>query len=154
MASAQKCGGVQVKMIRNRSSACGGMLSVTAAWKEGDMAPLLESLHPDVVWRATAPPQFFRFGGIHCGITGVREYIALHASRYSITRFEPKSVTAKSDQVWGLFEIEALHLPTGKYVASDCAIRWTVKNGKITEHQGIFDSASVLMQQGALTVAA
>src|ERR1700759_5266920 len=89
------------------------MLSVTAAWKEGDMEPLLAALHPDVVWRATAPKEFFRFGGVHRGIVGVREYIALHASRYSLTRFEPKSVTAKSDQVWGLFAIEALHIPSG-----------------------------------------
>lgn len=130
------------------------MLSVTAAWKEGDMAPLFAALNPKVVWRATAPREFFRFGGIHNGILGVREYIALHASRYHITRFHPKTVTASGDQVWGLFEMEALHLPTGKYVTSDCSIRWTVKDGRITEHQAIFDTASVLMQQGALTVAA
>jgi ketosteroid isomerase-like protein len=129
------------------------MLSVTAAWKEGDMAPLLAVLHPDVMWHATAPREFYRFGGIHNGIVGVREYIALHASRYHIMRFYPKSVSAKGDQVWGLFEIEAQHLPSGNYVKSDCSIRWTVKDGKITEHQAIFDTASVLMQQGVLTAA-
>jgi ketosteroid isomerase-like protein len=129
------------------------MLSVTAAWREGDMEPLLAALHPDVVWRATAPKEFFRFGGVHHGITGVREYIALHASRYSLTRFEPKSVTAKSDQVWGLFEIEALHIPSRKYVRSDCSIRWTVKDGQVIEHQAIFDTAAVLQQQGELTAA-
>lgn len=130
------------------------MLSVTAAWKEGDMAPLLAALHPHVVWRATAPREFFRFGGTHNGIVGVREYIALHASRYHLTRFHPKLISTNGDQVWGLFEIEALHLPSGKYVSSDCSIRWIVKDGLIIEHQGIFDTASVLMQQGVLTVAA
>ncbi len=129
------------------------MLSVTAAWKEGDMAPLYAALDPAVVWTATAPTEYFRFGGVHHGVAGVREYIALHASRYHLTRFEPKSVTAKGDQVWGLFEMEALHLPTNKYVKTDCAIRWTVKDGSITEHQAIFDTASVLMQQGELSAA-
>ena len=130
------------------------MLSVTAAWKEGVMEPLFAALHPHVVWRATAPREFFRFGGTHNGSVGVREYIALHASRYHITQFHPRNVSAKGDQVWGLFEIEARHLPTGNTVKSDCSIRWTIQDGKITEHQAIFDTASVLMQQGMLTTAA
>ena len=33
-------------------------------------------------------------------------------------------------------------------------MRWTVQSGKIIEHQGFFDTAGVLMQQGELTVAA
>ncbi|MFO1247808.1 MAG: hypothetical protein U1E93_06220 [Alphaproteobacteria bacterium] len=47
-----------------------------------------------------------------------------------------------------------MHRPSGKYVSSDIAIRWTIKDGKITEHQGIFDTASVLMQQGDIAVVA
>ena len=130
------------------------MLSITAAWREGDMAPLLAAIDPAIVWTATAPQEFFRFGGTFHGATGVREYIALHASRYHLTRFEPKTVTAEGDQVWGLFEIEALHLSTSKYVKSDCAIHWTIRDGRIVEHQAIFDTAGVLLQQGVLTVAA
>ncbi len=130
------------------------MLSITAAWKDGDLEPLFAALDPGVVWKATAPREFFRFGGVHRGIVGVREYTALLYSRYHLTRFRPKTITAKGDQVWGLFEVEALHQPSGKYVATDVSVRWTVKDGKITEHQGFFDTASVLMQQGVLTAAA
>ncbi|HMH65656.1 MAG TPA: hypothetical protein VK515_08725, partial [Rhizomicrobium sp.] len=83
-----------------------------------------------------------------------KEYTALLFSRYHFTRFMPKVVTAKGDQVWGLFEAEALHLPSGRYVRSDISMRWTVKDGKITEHQGFFDTAGVLMQQGDLVVEA
>lgn len=129
------------------------MLSITAAWRDGDMEPLFAALDPEVVWKATAPREFFRFGGIHHGIAGVREYTALLCSRYHITRFVPKTVTAKGDQVWGLFAVEALHQPTGKYVTSDVSLRWTVRESKIIEHQGFFDTASVLMQQGHLTAA-
>ena len=39
------------------------MLSVFAALKDGDLEPLFAALSPEVVWKATAPPQFFRFGG-------------------------------------------------------------------------------------------
>jgi ketosteroid isomerase-like protein len=126
------------------------MLSVFAALKEGDLEPLFAALSPDVVWKATAPREFFRFGGTHHGLAGMKEYTALLFSRYHFTRFAPKILTAKDDQVWGLFEAEALHQPSGKYVRTDISIRWTVKDGKIAEHQGFFDTAGVLMQQGDL----
>jgi ketosteroid isomerase-like protein len=130
------------------------MLSVITAFKESNLEPLFAVLSPEVVWKATAPREFFRFGGIHRSIVGMREYTALLFSRYHFVRFTPRTLTSKGDQVWGLFEAEALHRPSGKYVKSDISIRWTVKDGKITEHQGFFDTASVLMQQGDLAVAA
>ncbi len=130
------------------------MLSVVAAMKDGHLEPLFAALHPDIVWKATAPKEYFRFGGTHRGIAGMKEYTALLFSRYSFVRISPKSVTTSGDQVWGLFEFEARHIPSGRIVKSDISMRWTVKAGRIIEHQGFFDTAGVLMQQGELTVAA
>ena len=130
------------------------MLSVIAGFKDSNLEPLFAALSPDVVWKATAPREFFRFGGTHRGIAGMKEYTALLFSRYHFTRMRPKTVSAVGDQVWGLFEAEAQHRPSGKYVQTDVSIRWTVKDGLITEHQGFFDTAGVLMQQGDLTVEA
>lgn len=126
------------------------MLGVLAALKEGNLEPLFAALSPDVVWKATAPPHFFRFGGIHRGIAGVHEYSALLFSRYHITRLEARAVTAQGERVWGLFEAEALHQPTGRYVKFDIFMGWTVKDRRIVEHQCLFDTASVLIQQGDL----
>jgi ketosteroid isomerase-like protein len=130
------------------------MLSVFAALKDGDLGPLFAALSPEVVWKATAPPQFFRFGGIHRGIAGVKEYSALLFSRYHVTRFAPRAVTAQGERVWGLFEAEALHQPTGRHVRFDLFVGWTVREDRIAEHQCLFDTASVLMQQGELAVEA
>jgi ketosteroid isomerase-like protein len=130
------------------------MLSVFAALKDGDLEPLFATISDDVVWKATAPQQFFRFGGVHRGVSGVKEYSALLFSRYHVTRFVPRNVTAQGDRVWGLFEAEALHQPTGRYVQFDLFVGWTVKDGKIVEHQCLFDTASVLIQQGELAVRA
>jgi ketosteroid isomerase-like protein len=130
------------------------MLTVTSAFRDGNLDPLFAALSPEVVWTATAPKEFFRFGGTHRGLAGMKEYTALLFSRYHFIRFAPKTITAKGDQVWGVFDAEALHRPSGKYVRSDIAIRWTVRHGKITEHQGFFDTAGVLMQQGDLAVEA
>jgi ketosteroid isomerase-like protein len=129
------------------------MLSVFAAFKDGNLEPLFAALSPDVVWKSTAPREFFRFGGTHRGVAGMKEYTALLFSRYSFVRFAPKLVTAKGDQVWGLFDAEARHAPSGKYVKSDIVVRWTVRDGRIAEHQGLFDTAGVLQQQGELVAA-
>lgn len=130
------------------------MLKVVAAFREADLAPLFAALHPDVVWKAHAPKPFFRFGGTHYGLTGMKEYTALLFSRYHFVRFAPRAVTAKGDQVWGLFEAEAKHIPSGKLVKSDIVFRWTIEDGRIKEHHGFFDTAGVLIQQGQLATAA
>jgi ketosteroid isomerase-like protein len=117
------------------------------------MAPLLAALHPEVTWTANAPREFFRFGGTYQGISGVREYIALHASRYHLSRFHPKSITAEGDDVWGTFDVESLHIPSGKYTRYDCALHWKMRDGKIILHQSFFDTAGVLLQLGELTAA-
>ncbi len=126
------------------------MLRVVAAFREADIAPLFAALHPAVVWKAHAPRTFFRFGGTHHGLTGMKEYTALLFSRYHFVRFAPRAVTAKGDHVWGLFDVEAKHIPTGRYVKSDIVFRWTIEDGLIREHDGFFDTAAVLMQQGDL----
>ena len=130
------------------------MLSVLAAFRAGNLEPLFAALSSDVVWKVTAPKEFFRFGGTYHGTAGIHEYTALLSSRYHFTRFTPEIVTAKGDQVWGVFEAEALHQPSGRYVRFDLSLRWTVKDGKILSHQCFFDTASVLMQQGDLAVKA
>jgi ketosteroid isomerase-like protein len=47
-----------------------------------------------------------------------------------------------------------LHQPSGRYVRFEISLHWTVKGGKVTEHQCFFDTAGVLMQQGDLSVKA
>jgi ketosteroid isomerase-like protein len=130
------------------------MLSVFSAFKDGNLEPLFAAVSPDVVWKAAAPQEFFRFGGTYRGIEGMHEYTALLSSRYHFTSFAPKIVTAAGDQVWGVFDAEALHQPSGRYIHFEISLRWTLKAGKIVEHQCFFDTAGVLMQQGDLTVAA
>jgi ketosteroid isomerase-like protein len=130
------------------------MLSVMRAFKEGDLAPLFAAIHPDIVWQTHAPREFFRFGGVYHGAAGMKEYTALLFSRYHYTRIAPRAVTAQGDHVWGLFEVEAQHIPSGRYVKSELVMRWTVKDGRITEHHSFFDTAGVLLQQGDVAVEA
>jgi len=130
------------------------MLTVTAGFKSGNLEPLFAAIDADITWKVMAPREFFRFGGVYHGVSGVREYTALLFSVYHFVRLKPLTVTAKGDEVWGLFDAEALHRPSGRYVRSVISIYWRMKDGRIAEHQGFFDTASVLMQQGDLAVEA
>jgi ketosteroid isomerase-like protein len=129
------------------------MLSLMADFKNGFLEPLFAHLSPQVEWKVTAPPEFFRSGGIRHGRLGVKEYLALLSLRYHIVRLAPVSVIAKGEEVWGLFEVEALHQPSRRTVRTDMSIRWTLEDGLITQHQCLFDTAGVLMQQGDLVAA-
>ena len=131
------------------------MLTVMAGLKSGKLDALFAALHADVVWKVMAPREFFRFGGSYEGAAGVKEFTALLFSDYHLARLSPRTVAAKGEEVWGVFDAEALHRPSGRYARFDISLYWRMKDGQIAEQQCFFDTASVLIQQGDLnTVAA
>src|SRR5213083_1419099 len=99
------------------------MLSIFAAFADGHLEPLFSAISPEVVWKASAPQEFFRFGGTYRGTSGMREYTALLSSRYHFTRFAPKIVTACGGQVWGVFDAESLPQPSRRLVRFDISLR-------------------------------
>ena len=129
------------------------MLSVIRALKEGKVEPLFAAACPDIVWKSNAPHEFFRFGGLRIGLAELKAHISLVFAQYHFVRFEPKAVLTQGDMVLGQFEVEAFHQRTSKTVKTDISLRWTVRNGKIVEHHGFFDTAGVLMQQGDVVAA-
>jgi ketosteroid isomerase-like protein len=130
------------------------MLTIAAGFKSGNLEPLFAAIDANVTWKVMAPREFFRFGGVYHGVSGVKEYTALLFFDYHFARLKPLTVTATGDEVWGLFDAEALHRPSGRYVRSLVSVYWLMKDGRIVEHQGFFDTAGVLIQQGDLAVEA
>jgi len=130
------------------------MLAVMAGLKSGKLEALFDAIRADVAWKVMAPREFFRFGGSYEGVPGVKEFTALLFSDYHLARLTPRSVTAKGEEVWGMFDAEALHRPSGRYVRFDISLHWRMKDGQIAEQQCFFDTASVLMQQGVLATEA
>lgn len=130
------------------------MQSVMRAYAKGDAAPLLAALDDQVVWISNSPRAFFRFGGEHRGRAEVKAFIAMVYTRYHFLRMEPRLIVTQGDIVWGEFDAEAKHIPTGRIVRSDLTFRWVVRNHRIVAHHGFFDTAGVLLQQGEIPVAA
>jgi ketosteroid isomerase-like protein len=130
------------------------MLAVMAGLKSGKLEALFEAIRSDVVWKVMAPREFFRFGGSYQGRAGVKEFTALLFSDYHIARLTPRTVTAKGDEVWGVFDTETLHRTSGRYARFDISLHWRMKDCQIAEQQCFFDTASVLIQQGDLATEA
>ena len=130
------------------------MLAVMAGLKSGKLEALFAAIRADVVWKVMAPREFFRFGGSYEDVAGVKEFTALLFSDYHLARLNPRTVTAKGEEVWGMFDAEALHRPSGRYVQFDLSLYWRMKDGQIAEQQCFFDTASVLIQQGVLVTEA
>jgi ketosteroid isomerase-like protein len=130
------------------------MLAVMAGLKSGKLEALFAAIRSDVIWKVMAPREFFRFGGTYQGVAGVKEYTALLFSDYHLARLNPRTVTAKGEEVWGVFDAEALHRPSGRYARFDLSLHWRMQGGQIAEQQCFFDTASVLIQQGDLATEA
>ena len=130
------------------------MLAVMAGLKSGKLDALFAAIRAEVIWKVMAPREFFRFGGTYQGVAGVKEYTALLFSGYHLARLNPRTVTAQGEDVWGVFDAEALHRASGRYVQFDISLYWRIKDGQIAEQQCFFDTASVLIQQGDLATRA
>jgi ketosteroid isomerase-like protein len=129
------------------------MRDVATAFGKGDLQPLLDAIHPQVVWKAAATQAgLFRFGGEYHQRAGVREVTAGIAMDYTFYRFDPREIIANGDVAWGLFDAEIGYKPLNEKdqpqrIKLEMAIRWKLKDGKIFEHQAFFDTASLLIQQ-------
>jgi len=130
------------------------MRDVVAAFEKSDMQPLFDAIHEDIVWKAASFQEgVFRFGGEYKGRAGVQAVMGALSQAYHFYKFVPKDVIASSDVVWGHFDVSLLFDPkregeAKRHATLDMAFRWKLKDGKIIEHQGYFDTAALLAQQG------
>lgn len=130
------------------------MRTVTQAFAEGNLGPLMGAIHEDIVWKAASgQANLFRFGGTHKARAGVVNVTSNIAMDYTFRRFEPREIVGKADVAWGLFDAEIVYNPLGRgktprIVTLEIAIRWRLKDGKIIEHQAFFDTQSLLAQTG------
>jgi ketosteroid isomerase-like protein len=130
------------------------MRAVAAAIDKSNFQPLLGAIHEEIFWKSASRHKgVLRFGGDYMNRPGVLDVIANFSMDYTLHHFKPKEVLAAGDTVWGCFDVSMSFDHKGvpgseKTVNLEMAFRWRLKDGKIIEHQGFFDTASLLIQQG------
>jgi len=133
------------------------MRKVVAAFEKSDLQPLFDAVHEDIVWKTASNQEgLFRFGGEYKNRNGLLLILATLSNDYTFYRFHPKEIISAGDVVWGHFDVGLFFDPKGagepkKHITLEMAIRWRLKDGMIIEHQGFFDTASLLIQQGSRT---
>ena len=130
------------------------MRKVAAGFEKSDLQPLLDAIHEDIVWKTASKQEgVFRFDGEYKNRPGVLDVLSKISMDYTFHYLRPKEILAVGDVVWGHFDASLSFDPKGKgdgakNVKLEMAFRWRLKDGKIIEHQGFFDTASLLIQQG------
>ena len=81
------------------------MRKVAAGFAKSDLQPLLDAVHPEIVWKTAAKsPGLFRFNGEYKS-DAIRELLAQISMDYTFHRFAPKEIVSSGDIVWGLFDV-------------------------------------------------
>ena len=132
------------------------MRKVVAGFEKSELQPLLDALHEEIVWKTASRQEGrFRFNGHYKGRAGVLEVVSQMAMAYTFHHFKPREIIGSGDVVWGLFDVSLSFDQKGKTEPAkpmhlEIALRWQLKDGKIIEHQGFFDTAFLLAQQGPM----
>jgi ketosteroid isomerase-like protein len=116
-----------------------------AAFGRGDIPAILAMLDDNVAWHALkgaegVAPQ----AGIRRGKASVTQFFTILASTTEFTVFEPREFIAQGDKVAVVGYYEVNVKTTGRSVASDWVMVFTLVNGRITEFREWTDSAQVV----------
>ena len=138
------------------------MKYILEAWGEADLAPVREALDENVVWKSgsSCDRSAFGFGGEYRGRDNVLALLSSLSTKYFFQRYMAREIISKGEIVWGLFDVYGSFFPIGgnerdrKTIKFESAFRWRIRDGKILEAQSFFDTAALLIQQGALQVRA
>jgi len=130
------------------------MRRIAEAFEQGDLRPLFAAIDDRVMWKsgATAAGPFC-FGGIYRRRLGIVKVTSEIAAGYHFRKFRPTDISTSGDIVWGLFDVEGDYKPpherpgSGRPFKMEIAVRWRLRGEKIIEHQGFFDTNSLLRQQ-------
>lgn len=107
-----------------------GVKALYAAFGRGDVATVLGSLHPDILWVNPGPDRIAYFGE-HRGRDAVaRNVFGFLAENIDIRRLEPYAFLAEGERAVVLIKMEAVARRTGRGFAQDVAHVWMLSEGR------------------------
>jgi ketosteroid isomerase-like protein len=120
--------------------------SMYAAFGRGDVGYLLEQLSPDCQW--VAPGEGVPSAGTYVG-AGAEAFFEKLATSEEFTAFEPREFFVKGDDVIALGHEACKSKLTGKTAATNFAMLFRVREGKVYYFEVFYDTAAYLrMHQG------
>jgi ketosteroid isomerase-like protein len=115
-----------------------------AEFKRGDIPAVLSCLGTNVQWNTlTGLAGKLPMAGSRHGLNGVRDYFRILAEQVTIEEFEPQHYVAQGDRVVALGHYRMTIRRNGRHFASDWAMVFTVRDGKILSFTEFTDSAGL-----------
>jgi uncharacterized protein len=111
-------------------------------FSKGNIPALLENLSNDVLWVVPGPKEVISWAGRYTSKTQVAEFFKLVDQEIEFLKFEPREFVEQGNKVIALGYWEGRSKRTGRVSASDWAMAFTVKNGKISHFQEYTDTHS------------
>jgi ketosteroid isomerase-like protein len=112
-----------------------------AAFKRGDIGPIIGALAPDVAWHSHGSPEDYPTLGLHKGPQAVAKFFQTVAENQTAVDFAPREFHATGDRVFVLGHYDWTLRKTGKAVSAEWVHVFTVKDGKVTTFDEFTDTA-------------
>lgn len=112
-----------------------------AAFGRGDIQSVLDHLTEDVTWASPESAQV-PFAGTFRGREQVARFFDLLGSELEIEQFEPREFIAQGDKVVVLGYSRARVRSTGREVAGEWAMVFTLQDGKVARFYEYTDTAA------------
>ena len=110
-----------------------------ADFGRGDIPALLAALDPAVDW-INAGPDTIPYAGTRHGLAQVREFFETLDASIEVRTFEPREFLARGDRVVVLGGWTGRAKATGREYASEWAMAWTVKSGRVVAFRSYEDT--------------
>ena len=115
-----------------------------AAFGRGDIPAILAALDPDVEW-VNAGPDAIAYAGARRGVAAVRAFFETLAATVEVRRFEPREFLAAGERVVALGHWAGRIKATGREFASEWAMAWTMRDGRVIAFRSHEDTHAVAM---------
>ena len=125
-----------------------------AAFLRGDVEGVLALVDDNVDWHGVKGTEGVApHSGPRKGRAAVQEFFRQVAESTEFTRFEPREFIAQGDQVAVVGEYSARVKGTGRSIASDWVMVFTLRDGRVVRFREWTDSAQLVRAYGAGVVA-
>jgi ketosteroid isomerase-like protein len=109
-----------------------------AAFGRGDIQFILNNLTADCRW--VIPGEGLPYAGTFTGPSGVARFFEQMLAAETVTAFEPREFYANGDSVVALGSEACTVNATGKPAATNWAMRFSIRDGKVSSFESYFDT--------------
>jgi len=121
-----------------------------AAFSRGDINAILAMVDDNIEWEGVKGTEGVApHAGLRRGKAAVGEFFQLVGSTLDFQAFEPREFIAQGDTVVAIGFYKATVKATKKQTASDWAMVFNFRNGKIVRFREFTDSAAIVRAYGA-----